>query len=68
MNGAVTTLARYYAKQAVKREWLRHGIMLSHVEPSELHQAANVYLSQHREELIERACAALMTFAQRKKR
>ena len=63
MTGAEMTLARYYAKQAVKREWLRHGIMLSHVEPNELYQAANVYLSQHREELIERACATLSSFA-----
>ena len=55
MKGSEMTLARYYAKQAVKAEWQRQGIKLAHVEPSELSRAANVYLSQHREELIERA-------------
>jgi hypothetical protein len=55
----VMTLARYYAKQAVKAQWLGQGIKLSHVEPSELNRVANAYLSQHREELIERAVQQL---------
>ena len=45
----VMTLARYYAKQVVKAQWLGQGIKLSHVEASEITRAANVYLSQHRE-------------------
>jgi hypothetical protein len=68
MTGAEMTLARYYAKQAVKAQWLGQGIKLSHVEASEITRAANVHLSQHREELIERACAAIKTFAQQRKR
>jgi hypothetical protein len=32
MTGAEWTLARYYAKQAVKRELQAQGIKLSHVE------------------------------------
>ena len=55
MTGAETTLARFYARQAIKRELLGQGLKLSHVEPSEITAAANVYLSQHREELITKA-------------
>jgi len=43
------TLARYYAKQAVKAQWRRQGVKLHHVEASELNQAANVYLADHPE-------------------
>jgi hypothetical protein len=67
MTGAETTLARFYARQAIKRELLGQGLKLSHVEPSEITAAANVYLSQHREELITKACATLSTFAQKTK-
>lgn len=45
----VMTLARYYAKQAVKAQWLGQGIKLVHVEANELSRAANVYLSNHPE-------------------
>jgi hypothetical protein len=45
----VMTLARYYAKQAVKAQWLGQGIKLVHVEASELSRAANVYLDNHPE-------------------
>ena len=36
MNGAVMTLARYYARQAVKRELYAQGIKLAHVESCEI--------------------------------
>jgi hypothetical protein len=45
----VMTLARYYAKQAVKAQWLGQGIKLVHVEANELSRAANVYLGNHPE-------------------
>jgi hypothetical protein len=63
----VMTLARYYAKQAVKAQWRAQGLKPQHIEASTLNQAANVYLSQHQEELIERACASLVTIAQKPK-
>ena len=68
VTGSEMTLARYYAKQSVKAQWQREGRCWVHVEASELNQAATAYLSQHREELIERACATLRTFEQNRKR
>ena len=47
MNGAVMTLARYYARQAVKREQYAQGIKLVHVEASEITIAANKYVDDH---------------------
>jgi hypothetical protein len=49
MNGAVMTLARYYARQAVKRELYAQGIKLAHVEASEITLAANQYIDDHPE-------------------
>ena len=49
MSGSVMTLARYYAKQAVKRELQAQGVKLVHVEASELSRAANDYLDNHPE-------------------
>jgi hypothetical protein len=49
MNGAVMTLARYYARQAVKRELYAQGIKLAHVEASEITKAANRYVDDHPE-------------------
>ena len=66
--GQTMTLARYYAKQAVKAEWQRRGLKPHHIVASQLSLAADAYLDQHREELVERACAALTTFAQKRKR
>jgi hypothetical protein len=61
-------LARYYAKQAVKEQWQRQGLRPHQVVASQLNQAADAYLDQHREELVERARAGLTTFAQKRRR
>lgn len=52
MNGAVMTLARYYARQAVKRELYAQGVKLAHVEACEITIAANRYVDEH-PEIIE---------------
>jgi hypothetical protein len=49
MNGAVMTLARWYARQAVKRELYAQGIKLASVEASEITRAANRYIDNHPE-------------------
>jgi len=49
MNGAVNTLARYYARQAVKRELYEQGIKLADVESREISQAANDYIDSRPE-------------------
>ena len=49
MNGAEWTLARWHARQAVKRELLGQGLKLSHVEASEITRAANQYIDDHPE-------------------
>jgi hypothetical protein len=49
MNGAVMTLARYHARQAIKRELLGQGLKLSHVEASEITRKANQYIENHPE-------------------
>ena len=61
-------LARYYAKQAVQEQWKRQGLKPHHIVASQLNLAADAYLDQHREKLIERACAALRIFDQKRKR
>ena len=61
-------LARYYAKQAVKEQWRRQGLKPHHIVASQLTLAADAYLNQHREELVERACAALSNFAPKPRR
>jgi hypothetical protein len=66
--GQTMTLARYYAKQAVKAEWQRRGLKPHHIVASQLSLAADVYLAQHREELVERACATLSNFAPKPRR
>jgi hypothetical protein len=58
--GATMTLARYFAKRAIKEQWQRQGLKPHHIAASHLNQAADAYLNQHREELIERACAVLI--------
>jgi len=50
--GQVMTLARYYAKQAVKQEIRRQGLRPQHIAGRLINEAANAYLDQHREELI----------------
>ena len=49
MNGAVNTLARWYARQAVKRELYEQGIKLLDVESCEITRAANDYVDNHPE-------------------
>jgi hypothetical protein len=49
MTGAEFTIARYYARQAVKRELLGQGLKLSHVEASEITRKANQYIEDHPE-------------------
>ena len=49
MNGAVMTLARYYARQAVKRELYAQGIKLAHIESCEITRTANQYVDDHPE-------------------
>ena len=49
MNGAVMTLARWHARQAVKRELYAQGFKLAHYEASELTRKANRYIEDHPE-------------------
>ena len=49
MTGAEWTIARYFAKEAVKRELRSQGIKLAHVEACEITRAAIVYLDNHPE-------------------
>ena len=49
MNGAVMTLARYYARQAIKRQLYGQGIKLQNVETREITVAANQYIEDHPE-------------------
>ena len=49
MNGAVMTLARWEARQIIKRELYGQGIKLAHVESREITIAANRYVDDHPE-------------------
>ena len=49
MNGAIMTLARWHARQAVKRELYAQGIKLAHIEACEITIAANRYIDDHPE-------------------
>ena len=49
MTGAEFTIARYYARQAIKRELLGQGLKLSHLEASEITRKANQYIDDHPE-------------------
>ena len=49
MNGAVMTLARWHARQAIKKELYAQGIKVAHVEASEITLAANRYVEDHPE-------------------
>jgi len=62
------TLARYYAKQAVKQELRLQGLRPQHIAARLINEAALAYLDQHREELITKACATLTTFEQKRRR
>jgi hypothetical protein len=43
------TIARYYAREAVKRELYAQGIKLQQVESCEITRAANQYIVDHPE-------------------
>ena len=47
MNGAVMTLARYHAKETIKRELKAQGIKLASVESCEITRSANRYIDDH---------------------
>ena len=49
MDGAVMTLARWHARQAVKRQLYAQGIKLQTVESREITIAANRYVDEHPE-------------------
>ena len=49
MTGAEMTLARWFARQAVKRELQAQGLKLSHIEASEITRSANQYIDDHPE-------------------
>jgi hypothetical protein len=53
VTGAEFTIARYYARRAVKQELLAQGLKLSHVEAGEISRAANVYLDNHPELIVK---------------
>jgi hypothetical protein len=56
MNGAVMTIARYHAREAVKQEVRSRGIKLQQVEACEISRAAIQYIEDH-PEIIEFATA-----------
>ena len=64
MNGAVMTLARYYARQAIKRQLYGQGIKLSQVEACEITRAANQYIEDH-PEIIALATERYQDFVKR---
>ncbi|MGC1992751.1 MAG: hypothetical protein WA704_02145 [Pseudolabrys sp.] len=51
MNGAVITLARWHARQVIKRQLYAQGIKLAHVESREITIAANKYIDDHPESI-----------------
>jgi hypothetical protein len=53
MNGAVMTLARWHARQAVKQELYAKGIKVAHVESAEITRAANQYVEDHPEIIVK---------------
>ena len=52
MMGAVFTLARYEAKQIIKRQLYAKGIKLAHVESRDIAIAANQYVDDHPEVIV----------------
>ena len=49
MNGAVMTLARWEARQIIKRQLYDQGVKLQSVESREISIAANRYVDEHPE-------------------
>jgi hypothetical protein len=49
MTGAIMTIARWHAREAIKRQLYSQGIKLAHVEACEITIAANQYIDDHPE-------------------
>jgi hypothetical protein len=64
MTAGEMTLARYYAKQAVKAQWRAAGLKLHDFKASEVNRTAEAYLHQHREELIALATERYLSFVE----
>jgi hypothetical protein len=64
MNGAVFTLARYEARQIIKRQLYDQGIKLAHVESREITLAADRYVDEH-PEIITLATEQYWNFVKR---
>jgi hypothetical protein len=70
----ILTMANHLARRAIKEEWKRQRIKLSHFDAWVLTQAADAYLADHRIELIEEAAETvrndpkLRTLAERHER
>jgi hypothetical protein len=60
-TAAAITLARYYAKREAKAQMQREGLKPQWAEPSVINARAQVYLAEHRAELIEQAMAFIAT-------
>ena len=56
------TLARFYAKKAVKEQLRSQGLKLQNIQASEITEAANAYLDEHRAELMAFASAQYQSF------
>ncbi len=61
------TEAHRLARNAVKEQWRAQGLRPQAIETGELTKAARAYFDQHRDELVSRACANLLSRAQRGK-
>jgi hypothetical protein len=57
---AISTLARYQARQAVKQIYRSAGRKPTSIKFRELQEDADRYLSEHREQLMEWARGALI--------
>jgi hypothetical protein len=55
-------MARYLARNAVKRQMQAAGLKIHCVEMRKITAAANAYVQEHREELIEEAAAKIATW------
>jgi hypothetical protein len=64
VTGSEMTLARYYAKQAVKAQWRAAGLKPQDFETSKLTRAADGYLTNH-PELITLASERYQDFVKR---
>ena len=70
-GAAISILARYYAKQGVKAELWAQGRKVREFSACDIAKAAQVYLDQHRAELIAKAesvWSKLESHAQQRKR